>query len=82
MMGKHKPRGIFHGGHDEAGDYVVVTDAERVVVTGKKAQQKKYYRHTGYPGGLKVETYQTRMEKKPEEVSHLLFGLSIERRFH
>ncbi|CAO1638913.1 unnamed protein product [Sympodiomycopsis kandeliae] len=68
LMGKHKPRGIYHQATDQAGDYVVVTEAERVVVTGKKAQQKKYYRHTMYPGGLKVETYQQRMEKKPEEI--------------
>lgn len=68
-MGKHKPRGIYSPANDQAGDYVVVTDAEKVGVTGKKAEQKVYYRHSMYPGGLKVERYQERMEKKPEEVS-------------
>lgn len=68
LMGKHKPMGVYSQSNDQAGDYVVVTNAERVVVTGKKAQQKKYYRHSMYPGGLKVETYEERMNKKPEEV--------------
>lgn len=69
LMGKHKPRGIYSPANDQAGDYVVITDAEKVVVTGKKAEQKVYYRHSMYPGGLKVETYGERMSKKPEEVS-------------
>jgi large subunit ribosomal protein L13 len=69
LMGKHKPRGIYSQYSDQAGDYVVVTQADRVMVTGKKAEQKMYYRHSMYPGGLKVESYQQRMNKKPEEVS-------------
>ncbi|PWN26500.1 ribosomal protein L13 [Jaminaea rosea] len=68
LMGKHKPRGIYSPANDQAGDYVVVTNAEKVGVTGKKAEQKVYYRHSMYPGGLKVERYQERMEKKPEEI--------------
>lgn len=69
LMGKHKPRGIFSQANDQAGDYVVVTEAERVLVTGKKAEQKKYYRHSMYPGGLKTETFQERIAKRPEAVS-------------
>lgn len=69
LMGKHKPKGIYTSGSDQAGDYVVITEAERVVVTGRKAEQKLYYRHSMYPGGLKTETYKERLEKKPEEVS-------------
>lgn len=72
LMGKHKPGGIYDQSID-AGDYVVVTDAKRVVVTGKKAEQKVYYRHSMYPGGLKETKYADMMEKKPEDVS--LFGL-------
>ncbi|PWN90166.1 putative MRPL23-mitochondrial ribosomal protein, large subunit [Acaromyces ingoldii] len=67
LMGKHKPGGIYDPSVD-AGDYVVVTDAKRVVVTGNKADQKVYYRHSMYPGGLKVTKYAEMMEKKPEEV--------------
>lgn len=69
LMGKHKPRGIYNQANDQIGDYVVVTDAERIVVTGRKAEQKVYYRHSMYPGGLKMETFKERLEKKPEEVS-------------
>ncbi|PWN19121.1 putative MRPL23-mitochondrial ribosomal protein, large subunit [Microstroma glucosiphilum] len=68
LMGKHKPRGIYTQSNDQAGDYVVVTQADRIMVTGKKAEQKMYYRHSMYPGGLKVESYQQRMNKKPEEI--------------
>lgn len=68
-MGKHKPRGIYSQANDQAGDYVVVTDAQKVNVSGKKAEQKLYYRHSGYPGGLKTETFAYRLMKKPEEVS-------------
>lgn len=69
LMGKHKPRGIYSQANDQAGDYVVVTDAQKVNVSGKKAEQKLYYRHSGYPGGLKTETFAYRLMKKPEEVS-------------
>ncbi|CAO1614822.1 unnamed protein product [Parajaminaea phylloscopi] len=68
LMGKHKPRGIFSQANDQAGDYVVVTEAQNVVVTGKKAEQKKYYRHSMYPGGLKTETFNERLTKKPEAI--------------
>ena len=62
LMGKHKP--IFTP-HQDTGDYVVVINAEQVRVTGKKAQQKIYYRHSGYPGGLKRITLDKMMEQIP-----------------
>jgi large subunit ribosomal protein L13 len=52
----------------DCGDYVVVVNAEKVKITGKKAEQKKYYSHSGYPGGLKEITYEELLKKKPEEV--------------
>jgi large subunit ribosomal protein L13 len=65
LMGKHKP--MFNR-HLDVGDYVVVTNAEKIRVTGNKLDQKFYYRHSGYPGGLKsvslgkmLETYPTRV---------------------
>jgi large subunit ribosomal protein L13 len=62
LMGKHKP--IFTPSQD-TGDYVVVINAEQVRVTGKKAQQKVYYRHSGYPGGLKSITLEKMMQQFP-----------------
>lgn len=65
LKGKHKP---IYAPHLDTGDYVVVLNAAKVRVTGKKAKQKIYYRHSGYPGGLKstsfakmIETYPTRV---------------------
>ena len=52
----------------DCGDFVVVINAEKVNVTGKKLEQKKYYSHSGYPGGLKVKTLKELLEKKPEDV--------------
>ncbi|GAA5863293.1 hypothetical protein JCM1840_007472 [Sporobolomyces johnsonii] len=65
LMGKHKP--IYDQAND-CGDYVVVKNATKVVVTGRKAQQKLYRHHTMFPGGLKEITYETMMERKPEEI--------------
>ena len=50
------------------GDFVVVVNAEKVVLTGKKAEQKVYRRHTGYPGGLKETSYEVMTERKPTEI--------------
>lgn len=55
----------------DTGDFVVVVNAERIAVTGKKMEDKIYYRHTGYPGGLKQRTLAEMMAKKPEEVLRL-----------
>ena len=52
----------------DSGDFVVVINADRVKFTGKKMEQKKYYSHTGYPGGIKEKTLKEMMENNPEEV--------------
>lgn len=65
LMGKHKP--IFSPNLD-VGDYVVVINADKVRVTGGKAKQKVYYRHSGYPGGLKAITYDKLMQTNPTRV--------------
>ncbi|KAJ3553655.1 hypothetical protein NM688_g3490 [Phlebia brevispora] len=65
LMGKHKP--IYDPSVD-CGDYVVVSNARKVKVTGKKAQQIVYRHHTMYPGGLKEIPYKQMMEKKPDEI--------------
>lgn len=63
LRGKHKP--IFTP-HVDTGDHVIIINADKVVLTGKKLDQKKYYHHTGYPGGLKETSYRTLMQTKPE----------------
>ena len=65
LMGKHKP--IFSP-HIDVGDFVIVTNIEKVVLTGKKWQDKKYYRHSGYLGGLKSRTAEEIREKFPERI--------------
>jgi large subunit ribosomal protein L13 len=65
LMGKTKP--IYDPSQD-IGDYVVVTNARHIKVTGKKSQQKMYRHHTMFPGGLKEITYQEMLDRKPEEV--------------
>ncbi|KAH8096602.1 60S ribosomal protein L23 [Cristinia sonorae] len=65
LMGKHKP--IFDPSVD-CGDYVVVSNARRVKVTGRKAEQIVYRHHTMYPGGLKEIQYKDMMAKKPDEI--------------
>jgi large subunit ribosomal protein L13 len=51
--------------HQEIGDYVVVINADKIVVTGRKSEQKMYYRHTGYPGGLKANNFEKLIERHP-----------------
>ncbi|MHB1390880.1 MAG: 50S ribosomal protein L13 [Thermoleophilia bacterium] len=68
LRGKLKPT---YTPHIDTGDFVVVVNAERITVTGKKMEDKIYYRHTGYPGGLKQRTLAEMLEKKPEEVLRL-----------
>lgn len=63
LKGKHKP---IYTPHIDTGDFVVVINAEKIVLTGKKLQQKMFHRHSRYPGGLKSINYQTLMNKKPE----------------
>jgi len=52
----------------DSGDFVVVINAEKVKVTGKKSEQKTYYSHSGYPGGVKEKSYKELLENKPEEI--------------
>ncbi len=63
LRGKHKPT---YTPHVDTGDHVIIVNAEKVVLTGKKLKQKKYIRHSGYPGGLKVTGYDILMKTKPE----------------
>ena len=65
LMGKHKP--IFSR-HLDTGDFVVIINADKVRVTGNKVKQKLYYRHTGYPGGLKTTTLEEMMQTHPTRV--------------
>ena len=64
LRGKNKPQYVDFM---DTGDFVVVVNAEKIKVTGKKLEQKKYYSHTGYPGGIKEKTLSELMDKKPEE---------------
>ena len=68
LRGKHK---VTFTPHVDGGDFVVVVNAEKVVLTGKKLDQKMYRYHTGYVGGLKEITYREMMAKKPEKVVEL-----------
>ncbi len=73
LRGKHKP--IFTP-HMDTGDYVIVINAEKVKVTGKKMDQKVYYHHSEYVGGMKEATLREKMNKKPEEViEHAVKGM-------
>jgi len=65
LMGKNKAQ---YTPHNDLGDYVVVVNAEKIKVTGNKNTQKRYYRHTGYPGGLKSFTFSEIIEKDPENI--------------
>jgi len=68
LMGKHKP---IYAPHIDTGDYVVVINAAKMKVTGKKAEQKIYYRHSGYPGGLKSQRFEELFGKDPSRVMEL-----------
>lgn len=73
LMGKQKPEYVSYL---DNGDIVVVINAAKVKVTGKKEQQKKYVRHSGYPGGLKVETFDKLIVRRPEKViEHAVWGM-------
>lgn len=65
LMGKHKPA---YSPHLDTGDYVVVVNADKVQVTGRKLDQKMYHRYSGYPGGLKSVTLRGQLEKHPDRV--------------
>ncbi|RLC61735.1 MAG: 50S ribosomal protein L13 [Chloroflexi bacterium] len=73
LRGKHKP--IYSPAVD-TGDYVIVVNAEKIHVTGRKLDQKVYYRHSGYPGGLKAITLRELLKKRPTRVvEHAVRGM-------
>jgi len=65
LRGKRKPE---YTPHCDVGDFVVVVNAEKISVTGNKRQDKRYYRHSGYPGGLRSRTLNDMLERRPAEV--------------
>jgi large subunit ribosomal protein L13 len=65
LRGKLKPE---YTPHCDTGDFVVVVNAEKIHVTGRKLEQKRYWRHSGYPGGIKSRTLGEELERRPEEV--------------
>ena len=65
LRGKHKPT---YTPHIDCGDYVIVINAEKVVLTGNKLEDKMYYNHSGFPGGLRERNAKTMIEKYPEEM--------------
>lgn len=73
LRGKHKPQ---YTPHVDTGDFVIIINADKIRVTGTKAQNKVYSRHSGYPGGLKQETFTEAMQKHPERViEHAVKGM-------
>ncbi|MDP5276912.1 50S ribosomal protein L13 [Chengkuizengella axinellae] len=68
IRGKHKPE---FTPHVDTGDFVIVINADKIVLTGKKLTDKKYYRHSMHPGGLKVTTAGEMLEKKPQKMMEL-----------
>ena len=65
LRGKHKP---IYTPHMDTGDFVVIINAEKVRLTGNKAESKSYFRHTGYPGGTRTTSYKQMMDKYPERI--------------
>ena len=73
LRGKHKP---MWAPHMDVGDYVIIVNAAKVAVTGKKRSEKIYYRHSGYPGGLKSPTFEDVMAKDPRRIiEHAIKGM-------
>ena len=66
LRGKHKPE---YTPHVDTGDHIVIVNAAKIRVTGDKINQKKYYRHTGYPGGIKETVLSDELENNPERVN-------------
>ncbi len=65
LRGKRKPE---YTPHCDVGDFVIVINADKIAVTGKKLAEKRYYRHSGYPGGLRSRTLAEMLDRRPEEV--------------
>jgi large subunit ribosomal protein L13 len=68
LRGKGKPQ---YTPHVDTGDFVVVVNAEKIAVTGQKLDQKRYYRHSGYPGGIRSRTLREQLDRRPTEVLRL-----------
>lgn len=68
LRGKHRPQ---FAPHVDTGDFVIIINASKIRLTGKKLQQKMYYRHSGYPGGLKVTQAETMLKEKPDRMLRL-----------
>jgi large subunit ribosomal protein L13 len=68
LRGKRKPE---YTPHIDTGDFVVVVNAEKIAVTGSKRTDKRYYRHSGYPGGLRSRTFEEMQSRRPEEIIRL-----------
>lgn len=64
LRGKHK---VTYAPHQETGDYIVIINAEKAVMTGNKAEDKLYYHHTGFPGGLRSVNYTKLLQRHPED---------------
>jgi len=65
LRGKHKPT---YTPHVDTGDHVIIVNADKVILTGKKMDNKMYYNHSGYPGGMKQQNFKSLMAKSPEKV--------------
>lgn len=73
LRGKHKP---WFTPHVDCGDFVVVVNAEKIQLKGKRIEQKEYFRHTGYPGGGRVRTFKELLDRKPEFIiEHAVKGM-------
>ena len=73
LKGKHKPQ---YTPHVDTGDFVIIVNADKIRMTGTKATSKEYYRHSGFPGGLKMETFAEAMQKHPEcVIEHAVKGM-------
>ncbi len=68
LRGKHKPE---YTPHTDVGDFVIVVNAEKVAVTGQKRESKRYWRHSGFPGGIRSRTLAEMLERSPEDVVRL-----------
>ncbi|NKB46777.1 MAG: 50S ribosomal protein L13 [Legionellales bacterium] len=68
LRGKHKPE---YTPHVDTGDYIIIVNADKIRVTGNKRSDKMYYRHSGYPGGLKSISFEKLIDKQPEKIIEL-----------
>jgi large subunit ribosomal protein L13 len=68
LRGKHKP---IYAPHLDTGDFVIIINADKVALSGKKLEQKKAYRHSGYPGGLRSRSFEEMLARRPEEIIRL-----------